>query len=69
MDKFQKAKTVERGWFLVVFALLALGGYCFGHFRGDLPDWQLVGLILTGYFFTYVIYRFAVKRALKSRGL
>lgn len=64
MDKLQRAIAVERLLFVGLVIVLAVGGFCYGQFRGEMPDWQLAGLIATGFVAAYVLYRLVLKRAL-----
>ena len=64
MDKFQTVKSVERLLFVAVIGMIAVGGFCYGHFEGKLPDWQLISLIVTGYVATQIAYRLALNRLL-----
>ncbi len=64
MDKYQKIKRIERMMFVALLCPLMVGGFCYGRFEGDLPDWQLLGLIALGYAASFGIYRLALSVAL-----
>jgi hypothetical protein len=52
--------------FVVLLSALSAGGFFYGRFRGDLPDWQLVGLIVAGYVVAFCFYRLALRLALRK---
>jgi hypothetical protein len=52
--------------FVVLLSALSAGGFSYGRFRGNLPDWQLVSLIVAGYIVAFCFYRIALRLALRK---
>ena len=66
MDKYRKARTVERVLFIILLAALGAGGFFYERFRTEEPGWQLVGLIVVGMCASYAAYRFALHVAIRK---
>ncbi len=66
MDKLRKAKAIERMMFVVLLTALSAGGFYYERLRGDLPSWQLVGLICAGYIVAFGVYRLTLNLVLKK---
>ena len=66
MSKYRAAKAIERMIFVILLIALSAGGFFYGRFRGELPDWQLVGLIVAGYVIAFGFYRIALRWALRK---
>jgi hypothetical protein len=68
MNKCRKLKVIEQGLYAALLIVIGLGGYFYERFRGDLPNWQLVGLIIAGYIAAFGLYRIALSLAAKKLG-
>jgi hypothetical protein len=69
LDPYRKARAVERLLFALLLVALASAGYCYERFRGEVPSWKLVGLIVAGICAAYAAYRFALHYALEKLGV
>lgn len=66
VDRYRKARTVERVLFTILLVALAGGGFLYGWFRSEVSDWLLVALIVLGMCVCYLAYRFALNFALRK---
>ncbi len=66
MDKDRTIKAIERLMFVLLLGVLSAGGFFYGYFKGELPDWQLVSLIALGYIAAFGFYRLALSLALSK---
>lgn len=59
-------RVIERILYVALLAALGASGFVYEWFRGQIPQWQLVGLICTGMGICFAAYRLALNYALRK---
>jgi hypothetical protein len=66
VGKRWKFRALERVLFAMLLASFGAAGFFYQRFRTEVPDWQLVSLIVAGMGASYGVYRLALTFVLRK---